>query len=705
MSFLAPLFLFGALAVGAPVLFHLIRRTTRERLVFSSIMFLPAARPRLTRRSRIEDLLLLALRCLAIALLALGFARPFLRQTAAAAGAGTASRRVVVLIDTSASMRRAGLWTAARERAAALLRAAGPADQVAVFLFSRQVTPLVSFEEWKAAPPGARAGLALARLAAAGPGWEEDRLGDAVIRAAEALTETDAEKKTGGPRQIVLISDLTAGSRLESLQAYDWPKGITLRVEPLVADHPTNAGLQLVATAPDADPLAAPVVRVRVRNAANATREQFQVGWSAPDGAPLGPAVDIYVPPGQTRVAAVPLPPRPADRRQIVLRGDDEPFDNTVYYAAPERERWDVLYLGADAAADSREPRFFLQRALPDNPRLTVRLTAFGPEAAVPPTAWTDAKLVVVTDAIAPASAAVLRQRLVAGQTVLFAPRDARGAATLAQLLGRPSIGLEDVQPADYAMLGEIDFQHPLFAPFADPPFNDFTKIHVWKYRRVDPEALPGAHVLARFDGGDPALAEIPVGAGRLLLLLTGWNPSDSQWAVSSKFVPLIQSILELAGGPTDQAWQYFVGDPIPLGAAARAAGAVVTRPDGTTVALPAGATRFDGTLTPGLYAITAAGRTARFAVNLAPGESRTEPLPADELERYGAPSPGGPPADAARATQRAALLQSAEAENRQQLWKWLLGATLVVLLVESALAGWTIRRRETAVGPENTPA
>src|SRR5947208_550265 len=38
MSFLAPLFLLGALAVSLPVIFHLIRRTTRERTPFSSLM-------------------------------------------------------------------------------------------------------------------------------------------------------------------------------------------------------------------------------------------------------------------------------------------------------------------------------------------------------------------------------------------------------------------------------------------------------------------------------------------------------------------------------------------------------------------------------------------------------------------------------------------------------------------------------------------
>jgi len=705
MNFLAPFFLLGGLALAAPVIFHLIRHTTRERLLFSSVMFLPAARPRLTRRSRLEHLLLLLLRCLALGLLALGFARPYLRKTSAAADGGVEIRRLVVLVDASASMRRSGLWDQARERAAAVLRGAGPGDEAAVFLFSRQVKPLVSFEEWKAAPTGARVGLALGRLAAAAPGWEDDHLGDALIRASEALAETDGEKKAGGPRQIFLISDLKTGSRLESLQAYDWPKNIELVVNALTARHPTNAGLQLVADAPDADRLAAPTVRVRVRNAANSAREQFRVGWTRPDGTPIGPAVDIYVPPGQSRVAGVPALAHAADMRQIVLSGDDEDFDNTVYVAAPEKQRWSVLYFGAEAADDIHAPLFFLQRALPDNPHLEVKLTALGPTAPVAPGALAEAKLVVVTDSLADGTADALRGQVLAGKTVLFAPKSAGAAPTLARLLGLGAVALEERQPADYAMFGDINFQHPIFAPFADPHFSDFTKIHIWKYRRLSAGTLPGARVLARFDGGDPALVEVPVGTGRVLILLMGWNPGDSQLAISSKFVPLVQSILELAGGPVDQPWQYSVGDPIPLGAAAGATeAATVRRPDGTTVALPAGAASFGDALAPGIYTIEAGRRSWRVAVNLAPTESRTEPLAPDELERYGAPGPRNPP-EVARAARREALLQAAEAESRQKLWRWLLGATLAVLLVESALAGWTTRQSEDTVVSEKTAA
>jgi hypothetical protein len=80
MNFLAPLFLVGGLAVALPIIFHLIRRTPTVQRPFSSLMFLSPSPPQLSRRSRLDKILLLLLRCGIIALIAAAFARPFLRD-------------------------------------------------------------------------------------------------------------------------------------------------------------------------------------------------------------------------------------------------------------------------------------------------------------------------------------------------------------------------------------------------------------------------------------------------------------------------------------------------------------------------------------------------------------------------------------------------------------------------------------------------
>src|SRR5688572_25921745 len=197
MNFLAPFFLLGGIAIAAPIIYHLIRRTTRERTRFSSLMFLLPSPPRLSKRHRIEHWLLLLLRCLALLLLALGFARPFFKQTEFNDPTSAQPKRTIVLVDTSASMRRTGLWDEARARVEAVLRRAGPADQIAIFTFDRQATAIMPFEQWNRTAPTDRVPYALGRLGGVTPGWAGTHLGNALVTAAEALAENESKSAVG----------------------------------------------------------------------------------------------------------------------------------------------------------------------------------------------------------------------------------------------------------------------------------------------------------------------------------------------------------------------------------------------------------------------------------------------------------------------------------------------------------------------------
>src|SRR5579862_7319206 len=80
MSFLNPVFL-GALAlVGIPLLIHLIRRRKLRTIRWAAMEFLLQSQRKQKRRLRIEELILLALRMLIVALAVLAFARPVLRS-------------------------------------------------------------------------------------------------------------------------------------------------------------------------------------------------------------------------------------------------------------------------------------------------------------------------------------------------------------------------------------------------------------------------------------------------------------------------------------------------------------------------------------------------------------------------------------------------------------------------------------------------
>ena len=704
MSFLAPLFLVGALAVAAPIIFHLIRRTSREKITFSSLMFLRPTPPRVTRSSRLENIFLLLLRCIVLSLLALGFARPFLQKPVAADNSAGQGQRLTVLIDASASMRRDNLWAEARARAEQVLRRTVPADSVAVFLFDRSARPLMSFEQWMETPIAERVTVALQRVADAKPGWSSTHLGNGLLAAVEALEDTSGkgqQPQTAGPRRIVVITDLQEGARLDGLQGFEWPRGIEVTLEPLKAKRPTNAGLQLLLEQDETQkPTGDAEVKVRVANSSDAKREQFQIGWMrAGEKSFVGKPVDAYVPPGQSRVLTAPKPDAGFAAEQLRLAGDDEDFDNTAFLVPPKPEQIKVIFMGNDAATNAQQSLYFLLRAFPETRRQIVQVIARPSDAALPPEDLFSAPLLIVGDPLSTEAAKSVRAFLEAGKPVLFAMKSIAAAQTLAEIAGLGTVSAEEDATGGYALLGQVDFEHPLFAPFADPRFSDFTKIHFWKHRRLDATQFKNARVLARFDKGDPALLQMPVGKGLLFVLASGWHPADSQLALSSKFVPLLFSLLDLSGGIKAQLAQYLVGDPVSFAATNAAQAFTVRKPDGVEAPVKAGE-RFTATDQPGIYTVTAGQFTQRFAVNLDAGESRTAPLALEELERLRLPLKAPSPELAKQEEKKRLRLQAAELEQQQKLWRWLIVAALVVLVLETWLAGWLTRRNLAAPAP-----
>ena len=684
MSFLAPLFILGALAVAAPILFHLIRRTSKERIPFSSLMFLEPTPPRVTRKSRIENLLLLLLRCAVLCLLALAFGRPFLRNPLIASGDKGVATRTVVLIDTSASMRRETLWDEAKARALETVRQATAADEVAVYAFDRNVRTVVSFDEWKKSSVNERQSMAEARINALKPTWNNTHLGNALLGAAEAIES--GRDSSAANRRVLVITDLQDGARLEGLQGFQWPKQTQVTVAALKVKKPTNAGLQLVV---QASPVAASneVVRVRVNNAAESRQEQFQLRWAGTSSNPVA----AYVPPGQSRTFEL---PKAADSETVELTGDEADFDNRVFAVTPPREQIEIAFLGPDIETDSQQLLYYLKRAFPDTAQREVRVTSHKPDAEIV-TASRNPGLFVIGAPLTGDALRDARRALINGATFLCALRSAAEVETVASLLGT-SVTATDAPATGYAMLAEIDFTHPVFAPFADARFSDFTKIHFWKSRRVEFSGT-NVHALAKFDNGAPALAQVNAGKGTVFVLASGWNPGDSQLALSSKFVPLLFSLLELSGAIKAQALDFHVGDVVDISALRATNTLTLRKPDGSGAEVRAGAKFFTETDEPGVYAVASTTPPFRFAVNLAPEESKTAALPLEQLEKLGVPVRVLPIATPEQIARREAQMKAAELESHQKLWRWLIVATLLVLVAETWVAARLSRKVSAA--------
>ena len=267
---------------------------------------------------------------------------------------------------------------------------------------------------------------------------------------------------------------------------------------------------------------------------------------------------------------------------------------------------------------------------------------------------------------------------------------------------------------AEDAILAEIDFAHPLFAPFALARYNDFTGIRFWNHLRVryDFERPPGVEdpagseqdskVLARFDDGTLALGQRQIGLGNVLILTASWSPEDSQFALSSKFSPLINGMLRLSRPAAPSLRGLAVGDPIQLATESGTGRSTIIRPDGATDVVPADAADYSRTDLPGVYKITGAesAEDRYVAVNLDLRESWTRPMPAGRLADLGIRT--GMHSNRTDRLTQMQLLRDRELEDRQKIWKWILFAACVLLVVEIFVAGHATRSQQIPPeGPE----
>lgn len=653
VSFLFPLYLLGVAAIAGPILLHLRRRPPKEHMEFSSLMFLAKSPERVTRRTRLEHLLLLALRCLAILLLAFAFGRPFLASVKLPSEE-TRLTRAVILLDRSASMQRDGLREASLAAAREAIGRYGSTDEVAIAFFDEDFHLAADLPALAGLGSGARLSAfdELAAQPAALPGWRGSDLGVAMVTAANLLLGADTSVPADH-REIVLISDFQEGAKRDRLNENPWSADVPVRCLPLAVEKPGNLSLALAATPPRSNVDEAEVYRVRITNSADSDSPSVTLAWKDHPGT----ALETLVAPGTGRILST--PPRPADatRGTLVVTGDAHPFDNEVHVSPVQPRPLRILFLGSESEADSAgSPLFYLRRALQPTPALTPLVTTSETLAAAELAAQ---EVVVVTGAWTPETGAELRGFAEKGGLVLALPSDATGSDAFAALTGQADWKLGEAEVKDYALLANLDFDHPVLQPFARAQIRDFTKIRFWKHRQLVMTPSATSRVVATFDDESPAILEHRIGEGAVFAFLAGWRPEESQLALSSKFVPLLYSIFDHAGYSIRSAPTLYVGETVHT--------------------------------KPGFYEEEKGGQKLLVAVNLDPSEGRTFAFdPAVDFAALGIPllDASAPVVGPELSGSEKIRVEAEQKEETQKLWKWLIFVALLVLIFETWLAG-----------------
>ncbi|MDF3058146.1 MAG: putative rane protein [Rariglobus sp.] len=658
MSFLSPAFLLAAAAITLPIALHLLRRRVTRTIPFPALRFLKTSQPH-HRRQNFHRRLVLALRCLVLALLAAAFARPFFGQPAPAS-----ARASVVVIDNSFSLQAPGRWSQLKAWALAEIGTPTNGDTVGLLLMNPRPTWLV--------PPTRDTSAAIATLNDLPPGWETTRAEPALRFAADTLASSAART-----RKLIYLGDHQALGWAGMDFARPLPSGVTA-VFPATPESGVSrqAALLTPTLQNTGDTATASVV---IRNFGKPGRHTLRL-FAGSDSEVLH-TEPIELASGEIRTFRQTVPASSLSKGWIrfALDADDLPADDEAWALAPAEAAARRLLLldrpPAGAGADYINIACQALATLPPSLRM----------GGIPATAWPVPAAVVLRNeaSFTRDSAARLDAFLAAGGSALLfldgSPDQFRWLATH---------GIVPVpQPAGAARVRDWTIDHPLVAPLAEANLRSLVG---WTFKRG--WSLPATSVepLASWTDGSPALGELRLGAGRVLI--AGFTPDrrDGDWPLAPAFVPFLhRTILHLLDTGLQAGTPALVGQPLALpqgepGSWRALAGPFATRP-ATSVS--------GGTVpqAPGIYEWSRGHQRSLHAVNLPPEESDlapwTEGSPWAQLISASS--------DAGRELSRTSSsvhLAAQDAEQQNPLWWWCFAAMAVFALTELAFANRTTR-------------
>ena len=685
-------------AAGVPVVLHLWRRHARHETSWAAVQFLQAALERQRSTLRLQQVSLLLVRITLPITLALALADPQW-STGESKLAGRAARawHHLLIVDTSASMatEEAGQSRLASAQAALrgvveharegdgftlLTLASAPRAVVGDLTFSRQ--DLLTQVN----------GLSRTDTAA--------DLGATITLALETLTRVQAAHPDL-THHVLIASDLGTNT----WQASDLPAQAR-RFSALMPD--ARVEVLDVAAPPVWNRHVASVTR-STSLATVATPVHWQVEVHTSGDPPAYGALHLEV--NEERVATHVIPREPGSqtlhvthrfdragdqRVRFVLTNDALPADDAYHQICRVRERVEVLCV--EGVADAGR---YLAHALQvgHGERLRVRRIAAWEWN---PIAGHDADVLALCNVaqFSAAQAQAIRSHLARGRGVLCFLGDRARAANYNQLLG-DAVAREGVLPAtleapqsfgDYSF-APASYQHPVLAPFRGQRDSGLTSTPIWSYWRTTPH--PESQIILPYSSGDAAILSRPHLGGTFVLttcavseqsrvLHEGAPASWTAWHAWPSFVPIVQELLVTVLQTQERRGHCSLGETFSA-TLPRGAPRTVRCAHDSGAAWQVAATsqtpprvHFHETQRAGFYSLETGSDTPplQFAVARPdPAESAAKSLSAADLPAaWSGPHPRE--------------LASRSTGSPHTPTQWLLGLLLMLLVVESLLAG-----------------
>lgn len=565
MSLLSPLSLVLFIPLGAAIIvLYLLKLKRKERTVSSVLLWQDAVADIQANApfQKLKKSLLLLLQLLALLLLILAAARPFVKAK------GIAENRIVIILDSSASMQSTDLspsrFEAAKSRAIEIVRRMGPGDTMLVITADAKTRVVSSFTSDKKALSSA-----ISRLKPTDTGCN--------IRQAITLALSLVAGKSSAPPRVVVLSD-GGFSALTDL-AVGKAKLDFVRIGKK-CDNVAITGLDSRRT-PSGDQQ----VFIGLRNFSGRTRT-CNLEISLDDR-----LIDIReetLRAGQTRQEIIENTGDMGGRITAKLGiTDDLAADDTGWVYLAKRRKINVLMVSAG--------NIFLQNALNLDPRTQLVRTD-----SLPADFDKQKYDLVVFDGKAPPDS------LPPGGYLLLNCAADEGPANLGSTVNQPAI-------VEWAQ------NHPLTA------YVDFSSIRIAKAKRLKPK--PWATPIVEADSGTLAAAGVQSGCRFVQL---SFSILDSDFPLKVGFPIFITNCLDwLAPIGAESGDSIRTGSPMYIDVPPGTTSLMVTNPEGRkkTINVVQTPVVYDDTSLVGVYRISGKGLKREIACNLAsPQESATAP-------------------------------------------------------------------------------
>jgi len=669
VGFLAPAFLFGALAVGVPLYLHLLRRNTSTPLPFSSLMFFERQPQVAVQRRRLRYWLLLALRLAVLLFLALAFAEPYVSRSIA----GIAPEKLMlVVVDDSFSMRAGMRLEDAKQQALDVLAHRRSGDRAQVLALGSQVHVLTQPTQDARAlrdavesiqPGDSRASFGT--LATVVRSIADNEHVPVEMHLFSDLQKTSmppsfAEMALPGSVAVELHDVAVAAAPNWAVESVAAPRQVwdprTVRIQAVVAGYGTPAATRTVSFLVNGKTVSTQKVDVPASGRATVELNSLDLPYGLSRG---GVRID-----SADSLAA-------DDEYLFVIERSDRKRGLFVYQPADTRS---VLYFG-DALTAAAQSSVALDKVTVD------RLADADP---------TQYSFVVISDvaSLPAAFAGQLLQYVRRGGSVLVALGTTAAQQKQIPLFGGNILSLHNYsrEPERYAAVGDADAAYP---PAGSP--EEWEGVRFFYAATVDER---GARVGVRLQDRTPLLLEKPVGEGRVVLFTSGFDNLTNDLPLHPVFVAFVErAVRYLFGGEVGNSSRR-VDELLQLRTQREAAavGVEVIDPSGRRgLSLQQSTSEQTYPLSrTGYYEVRLAnGRHDLVAANADRRESDLTPIPPDVLALWRG-STEGPPAQApavapaAGATPAGGRTVAPSGTLQSGLWWYAISLLLVLALAES---------------------